>query len=306
MFDWIKDLVSEVWDLAAGAYSSLGSGISSAIWDSMMQWLYNSIYDAAADFFSKMGKMGSEMFELSWVKATVELFTYFGWSLFIVGTAVAVFDLAIAYQNGRNSVKTTSINVIKGFLACSLIGTVPVELYKFCISLQNIFSKDLAAIASADKALSLKKQSINVLKSCFDSSSAVNFGLFGILCMIAFAYCIIKVFFANIKRGGILLIQIAVGSLYMFSVPRGFQDGFNSWIKQVIAICLTAFMQTTLLYLGLLTFPDEMLLGLGIMLAANEVPKIANQFGLDSSVKVNVTNVMHTARTAVSLAKAVV
>ena len=90
----------------------------------------------------------------------------------------------------------------------------------------------------------------------------------------------------------------------MFSVPRGFQDGFNNWIKQVIAICLTAFMQTTLLYLGLLTFPDEMLLGLGIMLSANEVPKIANQFGLDSSVQVSVTNVMHTARTAVSLAKA--
>ena len=94
-------------------------------------------------------------------------------------------------------------------------------------------------------------------------------------------------FFANIKRGGILLIQIAVGSLYMFSVPRGYADGFNQWCKQVIAICLTAFMQTTLLFLGLMTFPNNMLLGLGIMLAANEVPRIAQQFGLDSSVRVN-------------------
>ena len=33
---------------------------------------------------------------------------------------------------------------------------------------------------------------------------------------------VVKVFFANLKRGGILLIQIAVGSLYMFSVPRGY------------------------------------------------------------------------------------
>ena len=40
-------------------------------------------------------------------------------------------------------------------------------------------------------------------------------------------------------------------------------------------LCLTAFMQTTLLFLGLLTFPSNMLLGLGIMLAANEVPRIA-------------------------------
>ena len=55
----------------------------------------------------------------------------------------------------------------------------------------------------------------------------------------------------------------------MFSVPRGYQDGFNQWMKQIAALCLTAFMQTSLLFLGLLTFPGNMLLGLGIMLAAN-------------------------------------
>ena len=123
--------------------------------------------------------------------------------------------------------------------------------------------------------------------------------------MIAFAYCVIKIFFANIKRGGILLIQMAVGSLYMFSLPRGYQDGFNQWMKQVIAICLTAFMQTTLLYLGLMIFPDNMLLGLGVMLSANEVPRIAEQFGLDSSVKVNMMSVVHATTTAVNLTRSV-
>lgn len=111
--------------------------------------------------------------------------------------------------------------------------------------------------------------------------------------------------FANIKRGGILLIQMSVGALYMFSVPRGYQDGFNQWCKQVAAICLTAFMQTTLLYLGLLTFPGNMLLGLGIMLAANEVPRIAQQFGLDSSVRVNMMSVVHATTTAVNLTRSV-
>lgn len=47
--------------------------------------------------------------------------------------------------------------------------------------------------------------------------------------------------FANLKRGGILLIQISVGSLYLFSVPRGYTDGFISWCKQVVGLCLTAF-----------------------------------------------------------------
>lgn len=64
-------------------------------------------------------------------------------------------------------------------------------------------------------------------------------------------------------------------------------------------------MQTTLLFLGLLTFPDHMLLGLGIMLAANEVPRIAQQFGLDSSVKVNMMSVVHATTTAVNLTRSV-
>ena len=114
-----------------------------------------------------------------------------------------------------------------------------------------------------------------------------------------------QIFFQNIKRGGILLIQMAVGSLYMFSVPRGYTDGFVQWMKQVAAICLTAFMQTTILYLGLLTFPDNMLLGMGILLSANEVPRIAQQFGLDSSVKVNMMSVVHATTTAVNLTRTV-
>ena len=182
---------------------------------------------------------------------------------------------------------------------------MPVELYKFCVSLQNTFSKDLARILIGGQTLDLAGQSSTVLKGSFAVSTQVTFGLLNLLCLSAFSYCVIKVFFQNIKRGGILLVQMAVGSLYMFSVPRGYTDGFNQWCKQVAAICLTAFMQTTLLYLGLLTFPDHMLLGLGIMLAANEVPRIAQQFGLDSSVKVNMMSVVHATTTAVNLTRSV-
>ena len=123
--------------------------------------------------------------------------------------------------------------------------------------------------------------------------------------MIALAYCIVKIFFANIKRGGILLVQIAVGSLYMFSIPRGYTDGFVQWCKQVIALCLTAFLQVTLLFLGLMTFTTDMLLGLGIMLSANEVPRIAQHFGLDTSARVNIMSAVHTTTTAVNLTRAI-
>ena len=271
----------------------------------MLQWFYETIYDAVADFFTMMGNMGADIFDLDWVKATIKLFTLFGWALFVAGVVVAIFDVAIEYQCGRANIKTTSINILKGFFACSLIGIVPVELYKFCISLQNTFSQDLSRIFAGTQSLDLASQSMSVLQGSFEVSTQVSFNLFNLLALIAFAYCVIKIFFANIKRGGILLIQMAVGSLYMFSVPRGYSDGFNQWMKQVAAICLTAFMQTTLLFLGLLTFPNNMLLGLGIMLAANEVPRIAQQFGLDSSVKVNMMSVVHATTTAVNLTRSV-
>ena len=109
--------------------------------------------------------------------------------------------------------------------------------------------------------------------------------------MILFGYCTVKVVLANIKRGGILLCQIAVGSMYQFSVPRGFTDGFIGWCKQVIATCLTAFLQTTILYLGLMSFDTHPILALGICLSANEVPRVAQVFGLDTATHVNMTSV---------------
>ncbi len=306
MFDWLGDIISGLGDAIGSVFETLGQQISNVIWNTMLQWLYETIYGAVADFFTVMGNMGADIFDLDWVKATIKLFTLFGWSLFIAGVAVAVFDVAIEYQCDRANIKTTAINILKGFFACSLIGIVPVELYKFCISLQNTFSHDLSRIFSGTQSLDLAGQSMSVLQGSFEVSTQVTFNLFNLLALIAFAYCVIKIFFANIKRGGILLIQMAVGSLYMFSVPRGYSDGFVQWMKQVAAICLTAFMQTTLLFLGLLTFPNNMLLGLGIMLAANEVPRIAQQFGLDSSVKVNMMNVVHATTTAVNLTRSVV
>lgn len=307
--EWLADMLSQLGEYIVEAietaFEFIGAQISNTIWNAMLQWFYETIYSAVADFFTMMGNMGAEIFDLKWIQATIEIFTLFGWALFIAGTAVAIFDVAIEYQNGRANIKTTSINILKGFFACSLIGIVPVELYKFCVSLQNTFSHDLAAMFAGGLSLDFAGESTSVLEGTFGLATQIQGNLFGLLSLIAFAYCIVKIFFQNIKRGGILIVQIAVGALYMFSLPRGYQDGFNQWCKQVAAICLTAFMQTTLMFLGLLTFQSHMLLGLGIMLAANEVPRIAQQFGLDSSVRVNMMSVVHTTTTAVNLSRSI-
>ena len=258
-----------------------------------------------ADLFTGMNSMGAEIFNLGWVQAVVDLFALFGWTLYVAGVVMAVFDLAIESNSGRVNVKTVAMNAFKGFFACALVGVLPVEIYKFCVSLQNTFAGDLIRIFAGTQVGTLGATAMSVLASMFDPLAMSGSVLKLLFFLLGFSYCSIKVFFSNIKRGGILLIQIAVGELYMFSLPRGFTDGFNQWCRQVVAICLTAFLQTTLLFLGMLTFETDMLMGLGIMLAANEVPRIAQQFGLDSSVRFNVSSVMYTTSSAVHLARAV-
>ena len=170
-----------------------------------------------------------------------------------------------------------------------------------CAILPERHMHDLAGLFANNAAvgLGLGQVAMNALNPM---AGAVS--IFNLLAIIALGYCVIKIFFANIKRGGILLTQIAVGSLYLFSLPKGYTDGFTQWCKQVIALCLTAFMQMTLLYLGLLTWQTNMLLGLGVMLSANEVPRIAQMFGLDTSVRVNMMSAVHTTTTAINLTRA--
>lgn len=272
MFGWLEDLINGITGAISDAFAGIGQTISNTIWSTMMKWMYETVFDAIADFFTMMGSMGAEIFDLSWVQATVELFTLFGWALFAAGVVVAVFDLAIEYQNGRANIKTTALNILKGFFACSLIGVVPISLYKFCISLQHEFAGNLASLFAGGKATSIAQQSLYILQHNF-AQEMVTGSLFNLLALIAFAYCVIKV--------------------------------FTQWMKQVAAICLTAFMQTTLLFLGLMTFSENMLLGLGVMLAANEVPRIAQQFGLDSSAKFNLMSAVHATTTAINLSRTV-
>ena len=286
-----------------GAFENIGADVVNSVWNAMVKWIYESIYTAVGELFADINNLGIEIFDLSWVQAVVNLFTLLGWSLFVVGVVVAVFEVAIECQTGRVSIKGAALNVLKGFFAASLTGVLPVQLYKLCCSLQGVFTGDLASIFSGTHTTSIGEFAGQILELVFVPTETLVIGLKAICILIAFSYCIIKIFFANIKRGGIMLVQIAVGSLYMFSVPRGYTDGYYQWCKQTIAICLTAFLQTTLLFLGMMTFQDNMLLGLGIMLAANEVPRIANQFGLDSSVKVNMSSVIYSTSSAVNLAR---
>ena len=249
-----------------------------------------------------MNGMSAEVFDLAWVQAIVHFCTLFGWALFVTGLVVAVFDTAIGAQSGRTDIHGMALNAIKGFFAVCLFSTIPVNLYRTCITLQGSLSTGMASLLHSsvvDPAV-LAQMAIDQLHG---SMAGVSTGLFTVFLMIAIVYCVIKVFLQNLKRGGILLIQIAVGALYMFSVPRGYTDGFFQWVKRVIGLCLTAFLQTTILVAGLLTFRSNQLLGIGLMLSAKEVERIAEAFGLDTSAKGNAMSVVYATSSVVNVTR---
>lgn len=221
--------------------------VAETILDQILDWIYGKIIGFLNDFFVMMNNMGVELFELPWVNAVTTFFSYLGWALFGVGLVVGAFECAIEYQGGRGSIKDTAMNYIKGFMAVSLFTVVPVNLYSLCVSLQGTFGSAITGITNAE-SIGLTAQ--QVLMSA--SFPGIGNPILMTFCAVMMGYAVIKVFFANLKRGGILLIQIAVGSLYMFSVPRGYIDGFIQWCKQVIGICITAFLQSTILTAGLI------------------------------------------------------
>ena len=289
--------------------------VADTVLKQILDWVYGQIIGFLGNFFSAMGNMGADLFEMTWVKSIVQFFFYLAWALYVTGLVVAMFECAIEYQSGRGNIKDTALNAIKGFMAVGLFSTVPIELYKLSVSLQSSFSAGISGFGSGVDTIA--GNIISALSSAGTLEAAGTAGVFGgagstinpvmmLFILIMMGYAVIKVFFANLKRGGILLIQIAVGSLYMFSVPRGYLDGFVSWSKQIIGLCLTAFLQSTILIAGLMVVKDHVLLGLGLMLAAGEIPRIAGAFGLDTSTKANLMSAAYAAQTAVNTTRTII
>ena len=287
--------------------------VASTVMDNLVDWFYGQVVGFLGNFFAQMGNMGVELFDLEWVQAVVLFFSRLAWALFGVSLVVRAFECGIEYAGGRANLQQTALDVIKGFFAVSLFTAVPVRLYALSVSLQGTFAVGLTGsdttIGEVGKQIITELSEVDSLADMIDNSyfglGVITSPIMILFCVILMAYAVIKVFFANLKRGGILLIQIAVVSLYMFSIPRGYIDGFVQWIKQVIGLCLTAFLQSTILVAGLMVFKDYALLGLGLMLSAGEVPRIAGTFGLDTTTRANIMSAVYTAQAAVNTTRTI-
>lgn len=302
--------------------------------EQLQAWLYYTILDALNQFNQYMGNMGADLFDNGIIQGIVHFFQLLGDSLFGIGLVLALLEYAVEVQDGKGSIKDTAMNICKAMFAVFLFTTVPVKLFQLSVDVQTSIANVIRVSAAVvDPALSTPTSTGSLVTNVigFMTNLIVNNPITNIsgavgsfivndaaatvsgqqhvpqitqlLFLIAFAYGFFKILFDNLKRGGILLIQISVCSLYMFSIPRGYLDGFISWCKQVIGICLCAFLQNMILVAGMTLFKDYMLLGTGLMLTGAEVPRISQAFGLDTSTKSNLSGAIHATTSIVNLGK---
>lgn len=170
--------------------------------DQLIDWIYSQLVGFFGNFFSAMGNMGVELFDMPWVQSIVLFFSYLGWALYGVGLVVAVFEVGIECQTGRANVKDAALNAIKGFLAVGCFTLVPVELYKLSVTLQASLT---AGITGYGEGFDVLSTDIITSLQGVDIGSAASSGVFGgigsitspimvIFIIIMMGYAIIKCF----------------------------------------------------------------------------------------------------------------
>ena len=73
-----------IWDFAANP-----------VLDALRDWFYSQTVGLLGEFFTQMGGMGVELFDLAWVQAVVLFFSRLAWALFGVSLVVSGFECGI-------------------------------------------------------------------------------------------------------------------------------------------------------------------------------------------------------------------
>lgn len=206
--------------------------------------------------------------------------------LFIVGIGFAISEWAIGVNEGNaDSIMSTFKYIILGLFTTLGFTTIPILLMQFTAECTDLMINEMNDFSGMLE---------NMINHLIYNENDFGSNVLWIIFCIIFVVSIFKIFLSNMKRGGVLLIQLTACPFHIFNIPRGHVDAFFNWCKQILALLLTTFVQNFLLALGVLILGTgsgltvvNMCLCMGVLLAANEAPQILQQFGLDSSVRAN-------------------
>lgn len=308
--DVVEEILEGLGEIIGKALGGVWENISKKLWDVFLTWVVDSVNEFCATIITQISHAPLLLFAEPSVQAILDFFSYLGWALFIMGLVLAVFEICIEYQSaGHFNIKRQFLPPLIGLFAVMLFDTVPILLYQLAVDQQSALM-ELVIVGSGVGGNSLANLQTGGIALIHNMSGGdgVLMGtlLYCLILLIVYIYSVVKVFFANIKRGGILFAMIAVGSLYMISIPRGYTDGFWSWAKQIVGLCVTTVLQNVILCLGcVIVSKSNILVGIGVMLAASEVPRIAGHFGLDTSSKASFSSIAYSANSAISAARGI-
>lgn len=89
--------------------------VADKILGQIVDWFYSQVVGFLGNFFSEMGSMGAELFEMNWVQSVVLFFSYLGWTLFATGLVVACLKRHRVFRLAWGNVKETALNVLRAF-----------------------------------------------------------------------------------------------------------------------------------------------------------------------------------------------
>lgn len=300
--------------------------------EEIYHYIYYQIVSIATTMLDEVNGLTVDFFSNDFISAIVDFFTAFAWGLGLIGAFIAVMEFAVTYKTGGGgSFLGTGMNMLRLFIALLTFSSIPILLFQFSMDIYGtVRSAAVGSMSGSEISITtLAKGAVeSMFKSVYgalpttklldglwsflrqitdglqltdpaDAALSTNADWWALIQLIILVWAIFKIFFGNLKRGGILLVQVCVGSLHMLPLARGYTDGFSSWCKQVAATCFTAFVQNLIYLLGLILMQDaettNLYFALGLMLTAAEVPRIAQMFGLDTSTRGNIGSMVHSA-----------
>ena len=256
-----------------------------------------SLYDSIFDLYSKLSTLAYGyatqflnylVFGLQGLFSNPVVITYqsfltiFSYALFICGIGFSVASWAISVNEGTGeSIMVTFKNIFIGLFATLGFVTIPVNLLRFTAQCCELVITDLSTEVVSQRIN-------NVIETDTTILGVVIFPLF----TLATFYCCLRIFLSNIKRGGSLIILLTICPIHIFSIPRGHLEPFYSWCKQILALCLTTFVQNFLVSLSFLIIGSSkevtvinIITSLGVSLASLEAPKFMDRLGMDTSIQ---------------------
>ena len=242
--------------------------------EEIYHYVYYQLTSVALTMLDDVNGLSINFFSNEFIQAIVNFFTLFAWGLGLTGAAIAIMDFAVSYQTGGGgSFAGTGMNMLRLLVALLTFSSIPILLFQTSMDIYGtvrsvvVGSMDGATVSITD----LVKGAVqSMFKSVYgtlppvkiangiweflkkltdgfqatDPADAVlssNADWWALIQLIILVWAIFKIFFSNLKRGGILRKLVQTGCsfvLYCFCTKptlsaRHYHDAGCSLLKPV-------------------------------------------------------------------------